>query len=244
MAHPLNLERAAAVRVSKDFARIKAAIEAVLARNQDSTNAAELLAELRIAAASAVDVTELRSWVLQHVEAIARFNAQQLTRSVGFQVPEAMNAKTRAKLASISLAGVRGVPREMVSRIAPVVKRAIATGERGKAFEAEVSAKLGLSKQKARRVAIGTVIRSNAALTEQRHLQLGITEYTWRASPDRLTRAWHRKLNGKRFRYDKPPKGGGGGPHDHGNPGSADTCRCQQIPVIPAKAKARRTKPQ
>jgi SPP1 gp7 family putative phage head morphogenesis protein len=241
-SHPLTIEQAAAKRASKDFERLRTEVNLLLSEHS-GTNAAELLMLLRKRLGRIIDTPELRKWAADRVTEIARFNAAQISRSVGIKVPELLSKATQQRLTNRVIASARGVPRDVVNRIAPTVRRAIATGERGKAFELEIAAKLELSHKAARKVAIGTVLRANSALTEERHKALGITEYVWRCSPDRHTRRWHRALNGQRCKYADPPEGGGGGPYDVGNPGSADRCRCQAIPVIPERPKTLRRVP-
>ena len=62
-------------------------------------------------------------------------------------------------------------------------------------------------------------------LTQARHRQLGITEYTWRTAQDERVRDTHAALDGIRQRYDSPPS--------VGNPGDDIMCRCVAIPYIP-----------
>ena len=65
-------------------------------------------------------------------------------------------------------------------------------------------------------------------LTQARHRQLGIQEYTWRTAEDERVRATHAALNGTRQSYDSPP--------GVGHPGEDILCRCVSIPVVPEAA--------
>jgi SPP1 gp7 family putative phage head morphogenesis protein len=240
MSLPLGLEQTAAARAAREFQAIRSATVEYFREHETITSAGQLLKGLRGKLESVTSAREQREFVVRQVAEVSRFNAGQVSKSVGVQVPELMSARVKYALTKQALKGVRGVPREVVEHLAPDVHRAIETGDRGATFSSAIADKLRISEARARKVAVGTVIRANSALTEQRHKALGITEYIWRSSPDKHTRKWHRKLNSQRCSYDDEPMGGGGGPYDTGHPGSADRCRCQAIPVIPATLKTPR----
>ena len=61
-------------------------------------------------------------------------------------------------------------------------------------------------------------------LTQARHGQLGIQEYTWRTAQDERVRVTHQALEGSRQKWDSPPA--------VGYPGEDILCRCVAIPVI------------
>ena len=151
--------------------------------------------------------------------------------SIALEIPELTIKHTRV-LARQTVKEIKGISKSLADRIAPVVNRALAKGLRGEAFAKELQGRLKIERKAARRMAQGQVIRINSQVTEHRHRALGIEEYIWRSTPDSHTRKWHKNLDRTRQRYDSPPIGGGGGPKDRGNPGSADVCRCQAIPVI------------
>ena len=62
-------------------------------------------------------------------------------------------------------------------------------------------------------------------LTQARHGQLGISEYTWRTAQDERVRPTHQVLDGTPQRWDSPPS--------VGHPGQDISCRCVAIPVVP-----------
>jgi len=167
------------------------------------------------------------------------WNARQVRKQlaldeVGIKVPE-LTGKSLERLAKHAVQSIRGIPEEIARRAGPLITDATFRGLRAEAFADELGKRLGISRQEAQARATGLVVRVNAEVTIERHTKLGVNEYIWRASPDSLTRWWHRDLNGKRFRYDNPPMGGGAGPKDRGNPGTATNkrgCRCQAIPVF------------
>jgi SPP1 gp7 family putative phage head morphogenesis protein len=153
-------------------------------------------------------------------------------RALAVVIPE-LSRTSVERHAKRTVREIRGIARSVAARLASVVARAVSEGVRGEVLAQELQRRLGLERKVAQRRAIAQVIRINAAIRQERHEKLGVTEYIWRSVDDQHTRRWHRKLNGTRQRYDSPPRGGGGGPHDHGHPGTADVCRCQDLPVIP-----------
>ena len=62
-------------------------------------------------------------------------------------------------------------------------------------------------------------------LTQARHRQIGIEEYTWHTSQDERVRPSHAALDGTRQRWDSPPS--------VGHPKEDIQCRCVAIPYIP-----------
>lgn len=168
------------------------------------------------------------------VSKLNEHNARQVRLSIGFAAPE-MRLKRLQQIARRTLRRIRGIVTNVSERLAITVAKAAREGLRGKALEDAIARSLRVEREHARNIAIGQVIQINSTLTRERHQALGVTEYVWRCVPDQHTRAWHRKLNGTKCSYDSPPRGGGGGPHDHGHPGTADRCRCQAIPVIPKR---------
>ena len=68
-------------------------------------------------------------------------------------------------------------------------------------------------------------------LTQARHAQLGITEYTWRTAQDERVRDTHAALDGMVQRWDTPPS--------VGHPGQDIQCRCVADPVMAAVGRPR-----
>jgi SPP1 gp7 family putative phage head morphogenesis protein len=170
------------------------------------------------------------------VEKLNAHNARQVRRSIGLVAPE-MTPKRLKAIAKRTLRRVRGIVADVSERLTVTVSKAAREGLRGNALADLIQRSLKVEREHAKNIAVGQVIQINSELTRERHQRLGVVAYVWRSVPDRHTRSWHRKLNGKTFSYDSPPEGGGGGPHDHGHPGTADRCRCQPIPVIPPPRK-------
>ncbi len=83
----------------------------------------------------------------------------------------------------------------------------------------------GVSGSNLRRLTRDQTSKAIGQLTQARHGQLGISEYTWRTAQDERVRTTHQVLDGTPQRWDSPPA--------VGHPGQDIQCRCVAIPVIP-----------
>lgn len=232
-SEPLALEAEFARVILVAFERLESAATIILERRTgDLTTDAkdDDLRDLR----NAFQVSP--ETVADLVDKLDAHNARQVRRSIGFKAPE-MTPKRLQVIARRTLQRVRGIVNNVSERLTITVAKAAREGLRGGALTDLIQRSLRVEREHAKNIAIGQVIQINSELTRERHQRLGVTEYVWRCVPDRHTRPWHRKLNGKTVRYDSPPEGGGGGPHDYGHPGTADRCRCQPLPVIPPPRK-------
>lgn len=81
----------------------------------------------------------------------------------------------------------------------------------------------GVSSSRARVIARDQVATATRQMTQARHEEAGVTEYTWSTSSDERVRPACKKNHGKTFSWAR----GDGGEH----PGDRVMCRCQAIPV-------------
>lgn len=88
-----------------------------------------------------------------------------------------------------------------------------------------------VTKGRANLIARTEVARTASALTQARATHIGSEGYIWRTSGDSDVRPEHRKLNGKFFRWDDPPRAGTNGMKYHA--GQGPNCRCYPEVVIP-----------
>lgn len=90
-----------------------------------------------------------------------------------------------------------------------------------------LSERYGISKSNAMRIARDQTNKLNGQLTEARHNDLGIKQYTWRGVDDERTRELHSERIQREavYSWDNPPEGG--------HPGEPIQCRCWPEPYIP-----------
>lgn len=83
---------------------------------------------------------------------------------------------------------------------------------------------VGMTKRRAKFVAVDQTGSLFGQMTAKRHQQMGVDRFKWRTSNDERVRDSHRKLEDKIFSYDEPP--------EVGLPGEDFHCRCIAIPVF------------
>ncbi len=237
LAEPTALELDFGHRIDRLFERLSNAALAQ-AKRKAGTRTSDAMSEDEKELADEFDgLLDLEHDEAEHlVFRVAAHNQRQLKQSLGVRVPE-LSRRRSQRLARAVVQTIRGFARELAAALAPAVSEVARKGARADALIGLIEKRLAVHRTRARDIAIGQVVRINSTVTRERHEALGVKEYIWHAvggrSGDRYTRRWHAKLHGTRQRYDRPPRGGGGGPYDHGNPGSKDKCRCQALPVLP-----------
>jgi SPP1 gp7 family putative phage head morphogenesis protein len=132
-------------------------------------------------------------------------------------------------LREVALVNARKIPGVTAANEAEIAEKAFSamrTGRSVRELGREFKEIFGLTTIKAgTEIASGQIIKLQAKMTQIRHEAQGIERYEWSAVMDARESEECKKLNGKRFRWDKPPKGG--------HPGERDGCRCHAQPVIP-----------
>jgi SPP1 gp7 family putative phage head morphogenesis protein len=167
------------------------------------------------------------------VERVGTLSAQELGRELqiavpGFSEPGLLgrrwvdrNTGLGRSLADTYVSGIRDVLAQ-----APV-------GVRGESLAAEIAARAGITKRRARQIAVNETLALNSEITESQHRALGIVEYIWSSSKDGKVRLWHAALQDVLVNWDHPPMGGGTAEDDPGHAGSGIGCRCTPAAVLP-----------
>ncbi len=137
---------------------------------------------------------------------------------------EGLEPLLESKIAE-NVALIQSIPDQYFKTLITIVNEGTSRGDPATSMIQEIR-KLGHSTEKrARLIARDQTQKVNSAVTQGRQTALGITEYIWRTSEDERVRESHKSKNGKRFRWDDPPK-------DTGHPGQDINCRCVAEPVI------------
>lgn len=176
--------------------------------------------------------TEADRMAVQNLQKVDRFNRRDVQRAIGVNVPEfsaAIGKRWRRQQVGL----IKSLGEEAKDRFTGLLREATQKQTRVETIKGLLEEQTGINKRRARLIARDQVLSLNAKLNEDRQKRVGITEYVWRTVGDGSVRSHHSHLNGKRFKYADPPKGGGTGASDRGNPGTGIGCRCQAIPVIP-----------
>lgn len=131
-----------------------------------------------------------------------------------------MFATTRENVALI-----KTIPEEYFKKLETIVFTGTTQGRAATSMINQIREVGKVTENRARLIARDQTSKLNSALNQQRAQNLGVEEYIWRTAGDERVRPSHASKNGKRFRWDDPPK-------DTGHPGQDIQCRCVAQPII------------
>ena len=120
---------------------------------------------------------------------------------------------------------IQSIPDEYFKKLNTIINEGTKRGKSSGGIIKDILSLGKSTKKRAKLIARDQTQKVNAAITQGRQNNLGVTEYIWRTSSDERVRESHKSKNGKRFRWDKPPA-------DTGHPGQDIQCRCVAEPVI------------
>lgn len=122
-------------------------------------------------------------------------------------------------------------PKDSLEKMRGIVREGFFDGRRPEVIAKDINASYTTSKQHAKMIARDQTAKLNGQITQAQQKDAGVKEYIWDTSRDRRVRPSHRKLHGKKFRWDEPPivdeKTG-----RRCHPGEDYQCRCVAIPVF------------
>jgi SPP1 gp7 family putative phage head morphogenesis protein len=98
-------------------------------------------------------------------------------------------------------------------------------GETTEDLTKKIQKQFGVTRSRARFYAVNEMGNLNAALTEHKQTEAGVTRYIWRTSEDERVRDTHATKNGEIFEWANPPE-------DTGHPGRDYRCRCTAEPIL------------
>lgn len=124
-----------------------------------------------------------------------------------------------------NVALIKTIPEEYFKKIETVVFNGVTQGRQASSMIQKIQEIGKVTENRARVIARDQTSKLNSALNQQRSQNLGVEEYIWRTAGDERVRPSHASKNGKRFRWDDPPK-------DTGHPGQDIQCRCVAQPII------------
>lgn len=172
--------------------------------------------------------------VRQGLQAVDERLIAAIRSSLGINVGAVMTAEGSglaramkdATAANIDL--IKSIPEEYLADVRRSVVAAWETGQRWEDLAAAIAKAGDAADNRAKVIARDQTSKINAALNQVRQTDLGIEEYDWSGVMDQRERDSHRRMEGVRCRWDKPPSVDGENVH----PGQAIMCRCTAIPVI------------
>ncbi len=120
---------------------------------------------------------------------------------------------------------IRSLPAQELEQVAQIIERGLQEGSRFHSMTQSIQERFGITRRRARLIARDQTSKLNASLTKLRQQELGVEEYIWQTAGDERVRPTHKAHDGKKFRWDNPPK-------DTGHPGTDINCRCVAVPVL------------
>ena len=120
---------------------------------------------------------------------------------------------------------IKSIRSQYLDKVQNAVMQAMVKGTLNKDLAAQIKDLGKTTEKRAMFIARDQSSKLNAALTQARHEDVGITKYTWSTSGDERVRDSHAENDGKVFEYANPPA-------DTGNPGHDFNCRCVAIPYL------------
>ena len=124
---------------------------------------------------------------------------------------------------------------QQLDELEELISGGIRRGLRVEDTQAEIQARLDVSKSRASLIARDQVGKLFGEMTQLRQQNVGISEYTWSTSGDERVRPGHAVLEGTVQSWSKPPivDVSKKGVTRKAHPGGDFQCRCQAIPVLP-----------
>ena len=126
---------------------------------------------------------------------------------------------------------IKTVPHETLSRMREIVLNGYRDGRTTTKIVKAIQKAYGTNRRHAQLIARDQMAKLNSDVTQKQQEDAGVKEYVWSTSGDGRVREGHKRLNGKRFRWDDPPivdqKTG-----RRCHPGKDYECRCVALPVF------------
>lgn len=138
-------------------------------------------------------------------------------------IAEAMRKASRENVALIT-----SIPEQHLERVRKVIAEAFTEGTRWESVVDRVKRIGRITENRAKLIARDQVAKMTSDFSRVRQTDMGIKRYRWSGIMDSRERPSHRKLEGKVFRWDKPPLVDG----EHVHPGQAVNCRCVPIAIV------------
>lgn len=135
-------------------------------------------------------------------------------------ITEKVNAMTTANVQLI-----KSIRSQYLDKVQNAVTQALVSGSLNKDLTAQIKALGQTTEKRAMFIARDQSSKLNAALTQARHEDVGVTKYMWSTSGDERVRDSHAEKDGQIFEYANPPA-------DTGHPGHDVNCRCVAIAVF------------
>ena len=126
---------------------------------------------------------------------------------------------------------IKTIPKQSLDKMRSIVLEGYMAGESTTSIVKKIQKEYSTDRRHAQLLARDQIAKLNGQITQKQQEDAGVEEYIWSDSGDGRVRPGHKRLNGKRFRWDDPPvvdqKSG-----RRCHPGEDYECRCVALPVF------------
>jgi SPP1 gp7 family putative phage head morphogenesis protein len=127
---------------------------------------------------------------------------------------------------------IKSIGQEYLGKVQQSVLRSMTQGTDITALFKDLKKIKGVSERRAKVIAYDQTAKISSALSRERFQSAGLVCYTWRhTAGSNHPRALHKRLDGKKFRYDTPIKIQDD-PVVYGFPGTLINCSCRMQPML------------
>lgn len=124
---------------------------------------------------------------------------------------------------------ITSLPLQAAQRAQELSRKYVINGWRHEDLAELILNTTNVAKHRAQCIARTEIAKANTMLIAARSESVGAEKFIWRTAEDEIVRKSHAALNGKVFRFDKPPLVEGEGHH---LPGDFPNCRCYPEPIL------------
>ena len=120
---------------------------------------------------------------------------------------------------------IQSIPDEYFKSLSSIIYQGTSAGDTVGSLTKQIQSLTGVTHRRAKLIARDQTAKTNSLITQQRQVDLGVTEYVWQTSGDSRVRATHKSNNGKTFEWKRPDP-------VTGHPGNDIQCRCVARAII------------
>ncbi len=205
-----------------------------------------LMAALNVSAAGIFGSAEQTAFAM--ASRVQDFNREQYRKIINATLgidPISSDDYLRVKLkafAQENAALIKSIPQNLLNDVEGIVTRGLTGGATVGDMQKDISARFGVTRNRARLIASDQIGKLNGQLSKLRQERVGVIEYIWNTSGDERVRPSHRVLDGKICRWDDDTVYRNPGETEWrsrsdlkgatAEPGEEVRCRCWSEPVM------------
>lgn len=157
-------------------------------------------------------------------------HSREMGKLLGKEIRNAPTGQIMQELQAEQVVLIKSLPLEASARVHELATTALTTGQRFDTLIKEIQGLGDITRNRATLIARTEVARASSNMTQARAQYVGSEEYFWRTAGDADVRKSHRKMNGRRIRWDSPPEVD---PGKFYHAGCFPNCRCYAEPILP-----------